>query len=74
VRVRFLTSVAGPRFSWAPGDVVDLPAEQAQVWADGVRAELVDPKARQAGKDRQTTAARPRRAAGRRGPRRAERG
>ncbi len=40
-RVRFLTSVAGATFSARPGEVLDLPADEARVWADGQRAELV---------------------------------
>jgi hypothetical protein len=40
-RIRVLQAVAGPDFSWNPGDEVDLPGEEASKWADGVRAELV---------------------------------
>lgn len=40
-RIRVLQSVAGVDFSWQPGDIVDVTAEQAQAWADGERAELV---------------------------------
>lgn len=41
-RVRFLQSVAGDDIGdRSAGDVVDLSAAQAKVWADGVRAELV---------------------------------
>ncbi|MFF6925843.1 hypothetical protein [Streptomyces californicus] len=40
-RIRLLTSVSGPGFVWAPGEVVDLPGAEAAAWADGVRAELV---------------------------------
>jgi len=46
-RIRVLTSVAGARFSWEPGEEVDVDDATAAVWADGVRAELVaDPAAR----------------------------
>lgn len=41
VAVRVLAPVAGSDFSWQPGDVVDMPGDQAEKWADGVRAELV---------------------------------
>ncbi|MGW6210939.1 hypothetical protein [Streptomyces sp. NPDC055109] len=41
-RIRVLEAIAGSDFSWAPGDLVDLPDEQAAVWADGHRAELAD--------------------------------
>lgn len=46
-RVRMLTSVAGAHRSWAPGELVDMTPEEAAVWADGVRGELVrsDPPA-----------------------------
>lgn len=40
-RIRILQSVAGPDFAWAPGETIDVNAEQADKWADGVRAELV---------------------------------
>lgn len=40
-RVRLLTSVAGLHESWQAGEEVDMTPEQAQVWADGVRGELV---------------------------------
>lgn len=40
-RIRILQSVAGPDFAWAPGETIDVSAEQAGKWADGVRAELV---------------------------------
>lgn len=40
-RVRMLTSVAGPREHWDEGQEVDMTPEQAKVWADGVRGELV---------------------------------
>jgi hypothetical protein len=41
-RVRFLQSVAGDDVGDRhAGDEADLPAAVAQVWADGVRAELV---------------------------------
>ncbi|MFJ1581559.1 hypothetical protein [Streptomyces sp. NPDC088182] len=41
-RIRILEAVAGADFSWAPGDLVDLPEDQADSWADGHRAECVD--------------------------------
>jgi hypothetical protein len=40
-RIRVLQSIAGADFAWEPGQVVDLPGDQAAGWADGVRAELV---------------------------------
>lgn len=40
-RIRILQAIAGPDFSWAPGDEVDLPGVEASGWADGIRAELV---------------------------------
>jgi hypothetical protein len=40
-RVRFLQAVAGDDISFVAGDVVDMPGEKAEAWADGVRAELV---------------------------------
>ncbi|MFD9306133.1 hypothetical protein ACFWCB_26350 [Streptomyces sp. NPDC060048] len=43
MRIRILQGVAGDDFSWAPGDEVDLPAEEAAKWADGYRAEWADP-------------------------------
>jgi hypothetical protein len=42
-RVRMLTSVAGQYCQWDEGDEVDMTPEQAAVWADGVRGELVRP-------------------------------
>lgn len=39
--VRMLTSVAGPARSWEIGEEVEMSGEEAQVWADGVRGELV---------------------------------
>lgn len=39
--VRFLVSVAGADFSRVPGEQVELSGADAQLWADGVRAELV---------------------------------
>lgn len=42
-RVRMLTSVAGQYFQWDEGDEVDMTPEEANVWADGVRGELVRP-------------------------------
>ena len=40
-RVRFLQAVGGVDYSYTPGEEVDLPGDQAEAWADGVRAELV---------------------------------
>ncbi|GLY81842.1 hypothetical protein [Actinoallomurus iriomotensis] len=40
-RVRFLQAVAGDDFAHVAGDVVEMSGEQAEAWADGVRAELV---------------------------------
>lgn len=40
-RVRILQAVAGEDFSWLPGDEVDMSGKDANVWADGVRGELV---------------------------------
>ncbi|MFI8531799.1 hypothetical protein ACIGMX_16355 [Streptomyces aquilus] len=37
--IKVLEAIAGADFSWAPGDIVELPQEQAEVWADGHRAE-----------------------------------
>lgn len=41
VAVRILQGVSGDDFSWTPGEVVDMSAEDASKWADGYRAELV---------------------------------
>lgn len=41
-RIRVLEAIAGLDFSWTPGDVVELPEEQAAAWADGHRAVLAD--------------------------------
>ncbi|GGZ53243.1 hypothetical protein [Streptomyces rubiginosohelvolus] len=41
-RVQILTAIGGLGFSWQPGQVIDLPDEQAALWADGVRAKRVD--------------------------------
>ncbi|MFE2941036.1 hypothetical protein ACFXKG_18525 [Streptomyces sp. NPDC059255] len=41
-RIRVLESIAGADFSWVPGDVVELPEEQAAAWADGHRAVRAD--------------------------------
>lgn len=41
-RIRVLQAVGGLDFSWAPGDVVEVDEAAAAVWADGVRADLVD--------------------------------
>jgi hypothetical protein len=42
MRMRILQSVAGTDFSWAPGDVVELPDEEATKWCDGVRATALE--------------------------------
>lgn len=42
VPVRFLVAVAGLDFSRTPGEVVELPADEAAKWCDGVRAERTD--------------------------------
>lgn len=39
--VRMLTNVAGPNHEWRVGDVVQMTPELAQIWADGIRGELV---------------------------------
>lgn len=41
--VRLLVSAAGDDFAGQPGDIVRMPDDQAQAWADGRRGELVDP-------------------------------
>jgi len=41
MQIRILTSMAGPDFSWAPGDIVDVPEKLAKALADGQRAELI---------------------------------
>lgn len=40
-KIRVLQSIAGDDFSWQPGQIVDLPADLAELWVDGVRAESV---------------------------------
>lgn len=42
-QVRMLTSVAGPHGQWDIDEIVDMTPEQANIWADGVRGELVRP-------------------------------
>lgn len=42
-QVRMLTDVAGPESSWEAGQVVEMTPQQANVWADGVRGEVVRP-------------------------------
>lgn len=39
--VRMIQAVAGPDFSWTPGEIVEMSGPDAEVWADGVRSELV---------------------------------
>ncbi|MEU0001945.1 hypothetical protein ABZ069_34060 [Streptomyces microflavus] len=41
-RLRILTAIGGLGFSWRRGQVIDLPDDEAALWADGVRAELAD--------------------------------
>ncbi|MET8826528.1 hypothetical protein ABZX40_28375 [Streptomyces sp. NPDC004610] len=41
-RIRILQAISGPDFSWAPGDLVTLPDDEAAVWADGERAAPAD--------------------------------
>lgn len=43
--VRMLTDVAGPDAVWHAGEDIEMTPEQAGVWADGVRGELVRPVA-----------------------------
>ncbi len=38
--IRFLVDVGG---AWAAGSEVELPGDQAAKWADGYRAEYVEP-------------------------------
>jgi hypothetical protein len=40
-----LTSGANQRMSWDFDEIVDMTPEEANVWADGVRGELVRPTA-----------------------------
>ena len=40
--IRVLQAVAGLDFSWSPGQEVEVSDEQAAVWADGYRAELIE--------------------------------
>jgi hypothetical protein len=42
-QVRMLTSVAGPHMNWDEGEIVDMSPEDAKIWADGVRGEIVRP-------------------------------
>lgn len=41
-KVRVLVSVAGTGFTWHPGEIVEMPEEQAAKWCDGERAERVE--------------------------------
>jgi hypothetical protein len=41
-RICVREAIAGADFSWVPGDVVDLPEEEAARWADGHRAVLLE--------------------------------
>lgn len=40
--IRVLTGISGINFSWTRGQLVDLDDDEALLWADGERAELVD--------------------------------
>ena len=66
MRVRFLVQVSGPYFEFVPGEEYDLPDELALKYADGVRAELVEPpspirkQVRRGGQDAETTEISPR--------------
>jgi hypothetical protein len=40
VQIRVLQGIAGDP-NWAPGEIVELPANEAAKWADGERAEYV---------------------------------
>lgn len=42
VAIRLLTSIAGGPVEGAAGDVVEVDEATAEVWADGIRAELVE--------------------------------
>lgn len=54
-QIRMLQSVAGVDGSWNRGELVEVSQSAADVWADGVRAELVEQAAPE------TTASRSRR-------------
>lgn len=41
-RLQILTAIGGLGFSWQPGQIIDLPDDEAAPWADGVRAKFVD--------------------------------
>jgi hypothetical protein len=41
-RIRLIVSVGAPGCAWAPGEIVELPADEAAKWADGERAVYVD--------------------------------
>ena len=57
-RVRMLTAVAWETGNWDEGEVVDMTPEQASVWADGVRGELVRPSTTPETPERNVTARR----------------
>ena len=42
-KVLMLTAVAGADFSWTPNQVIEMPDEQAAVWADGERGRYLEP-------------------------------
>ncbi|MFD0437008.1 hypothetical protein [Streptomyces chartreusis] len=41
-RIKVLEAIAGDDFSWSPGDVVELPDDEATQWADGHRADWAE--------------------------------
>lgn len=41
-RIKVLEAIAGSDFAWSPGDLIDLPDQEAATWADGHRAVLAD--------------------------------
>lgn len=41
MKIKWLVSIAGPDCSYAPGEITDLPPEQAKAFADGERAVFV---------------------------------
>lgn len=42
MKVRILTSIASAAWSYAPGDIVDMPDEQALAWIKGGNAAPVE--------------------------------
>jgi hypothetical protein len=45
VKIRLIQGVSGLDFAWAPGEVIELPADEAAKWADGERAEYAGEQA-----------------------------